>query len=452
MASALLSHSGGAVTPKHAAASLFKFGSVVLGPFLILLALSLFGLCAFACFTSVGPTVAETFSLKWWSLAAVGLFILANVLFNYAACVCTPPGTPQWLLSGAAGNGGGAAAPTAASPLPACARCDFVKPARAHHDSVTGECVLRFDHMCPWMFNSIGHFNYKYFFLFLTWLWAICIYAVLLSWHAFFHNVYRKKSAYLVVEPSQWDSPELPELLSTADQFEGVLFPWVSRRQALRLSTLSFVLPMAAGFAVGGLLAWHMYLVLSNLTTVEWFIRMKQGSAASNAVNGTMANGNEYDFGWRTNWQLMFGMHDVPLAWLLPSLAPAPGNGVEYPTLRQPQLLSKQLHLWHKRYGTSVLAYMTGKPAAEPSNGDAGADDKPAGGSGRHRNKTQTRATSDVLGAVPLPAKAYSFTEAAQEDGFCRFGAPSVAFKRTRDLERTLDGLARKVRRLIKSA
>ncbi len=434
-------------------ARLMKMGSKAIGPFLILLALGLFGLCAFACFTAVGPTVAPTFSLKWWSLAVLGLFVLANVLFNYAACVCTLPGTPQLLLSGPIQPSQGAAAPSAAAAaaaLPVCNKCDFLKPQRCHHDSVTGDCVLRFDHMCPWMFNSIGHFNYKYFVLFLAWVWAICVYAAALSWHAFIHNVYRKNSAYLVVEPDMWDSPELESLLATAGEFKGVLFPWVTRRQALRLTTLSFVLPMAAGLAVGGLLSWHIYLVLTNQTTVEWFIRMKQGGGRNNSVNGTMSSGNEFSFGWRTNWQLVFGVHDFPLAWLLPSLAPSPGNGVEYPTLQQPQLLSKQLAVWHARYGNSLWAYVSGTSAERPGAGLGQATGAASAGlpGSRGRNKNSTHSASDVLNMVPLPPQMYSFCESAQEEGFTRFGSPAVAFRRLRHLERAADKFFRGLKRM----
>jgi len=37
------------------------------------------------------------------------------------------------------------------------------KPPRAHFDHVTRNLVLNMDHYCPWMFNSIGYFNYRYF-------------------------------------------------------------------------------------------------------------------------------------------------------------------------------------------------------------------------------------------------------------------------------------------------
>jgi hypothetical protein len=33
-----------------------------------------------------------------------------------------------------------------------CQKCqDNYKPPRAHHDSVTGRCIVKFDHYCPWV-------------------------------------------------------------------------------------------------------------------------------------------------------------------------------------------------------------------------------------------------------------------------------------------------------------
>jgi palmitoyltransferase len=43
-----------------------------------------------------------------------------------------------------------------------CRKCnDNYKPCRAHHDSVTGRCIVKMDHFCPWVGNAIGIRNHK---------------------------------------------------------------------------------------------------------------------------------------------------------------------------------------------------------------------------------------------------------------------------------------------------
>ncbi len=51
------------------------------------------------------------------------------------------------------------------------------KPERSHHDSLMGHCVLRMDHYCVWLANSVGLLNYKAFLLFLFYTFMACLVA-----------------------------------------------------------------------------------------------------------------------------------------------------------------------------------------------------------------------------------------------------------------------------------
>lgn len=46
-----------------------------------------------------------------------------------------------------------------------CKQCHIYKPDRTHHDRQLGQCVLKMDHYCPWLDNTLGFNNAKYFFL-----------------------------------------------------------------------------------------------------------------------------------------------------------------------------------------------------------------------------------------------------------------------------------------------
>jgi len=61
-----------------------------------------------------------------------------------------------------------------------CQTCECFKPPRSHHCKTLNKCVLKYDHYCPWVGNSIGHRNQSSFVRFLFWLvvgnaWTISI-------------------------------------------------------------------------------------------------------------------------------------------------------------------------------------------------------------------------------------------------------------------------------------
>lgn len=62
-----------------------------------------------------------------------------------------------------------------------CEKCRHIKPDRAHHCSVCGECILKMDHHCPWVNNCVCFTNYKFFILFLGYSLIYCIYISLTS-------------------------------------------------------------------------------------------------------------------------------------------------------------------------------------------------------------------------------------------------------------------------------
>ena len=71
--------------------------------------------------------------------------------------------------------------------FPYCKICKEIKPLRTHHCSVCRKCHLRMDHHCPWVNNCIGLSNFRYFALFLFYLWVICIFNTILSIKPFFN-------------------------------------------------------------------------------------------------------------------------------------------------------------------------------------------------------------------------------------------------------------------------
>jgi hypothetical protein len=56
-----------------------------------------------------------------------------------------------------------------------CRKCSAWKPPRSHHDSMTKRCVLKMDHYCVWVGNTVGLLNYRHFVLFLFWAGLGCV-------------------------------------------------------------------------------------------------------------------------------------------------------------------------------------------------------------------------------------------------------------------------------------
>jgi len=243
-----------------------------------------------------------------WTILAIGHYALSalaifSILYNYHMVVFTHPGkTPD---------------PTDVekelveelkrAPTPKkgqgfskyCKTCKKPKVPRSHHCHVCGECILRMDHHCPWVGTCVGHHNHRYFTLFLVWLWLGCL----------------------------WLMAETSVPFHQVTSYRAPWFRGIASRATL---SFVFVLTSSVSIAVGILLFWHLYLAVSNQTTIEFYYN-KYKYAEAKVRGGTWDN--EYHLGYRQNWSHFFGEGKTFLSWLLPSLWSAPyGNGFEYPT------------------------------------------------------------------------------------------------------------------------
>lgn len=113
-----------------------------------------------------------------------------------------------------------------------CKKCMEVKPARTHHCSICNKCVFLFDHHCPWVNNCLGLENYRYFLLFVFYLFIGLVYmsiTIIAIWH---HRVYKENS-----------------------------------------STFSFItiLDLVLAVVMFGFNCWNWYLAFTGYTTVEFW-------------------------------------------------------------------------------------------------------------------------------------------------------------------------------------
>jgi len=167
-----------------------------------------------------------------------------------------------------------------------CRKCHAQRPERAHHCSICDRCVMRMDHHCPWVGNCVGLKNHKYFLLFGGYGSLACIIFAL--------------SAF----------PQLKALFSSGQRgFKGL----DSVYDTLLFSGAT-VLAASFGVALSGLFLSHIFLAVTNKTTIEAGYRGK----------------NPYRLGALANVEQLLGAFD-PM-WLLPVPPASPvTDGLSYP-------------------------------------------------------------------------------------------------------------------------
>lgn len=263
-----------------------------LEPMLVLLAVGLISLDVFTFFKYVlpeifvaGGSVVAGLHVAW------SLWLLFNVFWNQMHCTFSSPGTTlevnEQALSHAMGHD-----------WRWCSKCNRAKPPLCHHCSVCKKCVLKMDHHCVWMANCVGYFNYRYFFLFLFWMWVGSLYSAL---------VYLAHVPWLFA----LDSPG-----------------WESRGF---LPFFMFILSASIWLGISALLGYHVWLVLTGQGTIDSIDNAERARDARLAGRKWV---NPYHLGGVANWKETFDVRGRWwwLLWLLPTRRRKLGNGYVLPT------------------------------------------------------------------------------------------------------------------------
>ena len=169
-----------------------------------ILASPMFGVVFGIAYINYMPYAVWTPCDSFGRYVSVGVFhvLLALLLWSYVQCVFTDPGTTPVAWARAV-----AADAVLASHHRVCPRTGKHRPLRSHYCSVTGRVVLNMDHFCPWVVNTVGFYNRKFFVLFLGYVLATTSW-VLLTFGGQFFSV---ASPHIVVPATtrRWGAGQL---------------------------------------------------------------------------------------------------------------------------------------------------------------------------------------------------------------------------------------------------
>lgn len=170
-----------------------------------------------------------------------------------------------------------------------CKWCGKYKPDRTHHCRVCRSCVLRMDHHCPWIYNCVGYFNYKYFFLMLFYsMWA----CQLIMW----------------------------TMAETVNKTIEIETPFATMFVIIFAETIASFL----GLLVTAFFMFHIWLIINAMTTIEFCEKtLPKKDADPKKVDSSMySQGSIYR-------NIAAALGDNVFLWLLPIDGPS-GDGLRY--------------------------------------------------------------------------------------------------------------------------
>lgn len=224
-----------------------------------------------------------------------------------------------------------------------CRKSNAYKPDRAHYCRVLKKGVLRMDHYCPWLGNTVGFKNQKFFFLFLLFTNAACA----------------QLGISFITLLVQYTLPEITTFcLIGAEMLTGLL--------------TCLLIPF---------FLFHLWLIARNTTTIEFCERMR---TASEGGDEPAAGIPRYDLGIYRNFCQVLGSN--PLLWLIPVGGP-PGDGITFPV--------------NPAYERALARAAESADAAEAEQGAASSDDPEAThpsacSSGSKRAEGETEVNEEV--------------------------------------------------------
>jgi len=237
----------------------------------------------------VSRSIFSQDGVAWYFHMALGVVMVINVTGNFLGLWLVDTSTRYIMIP---------SAKLGREDWHYCAACEAVAPPRAWHCSTCRQCILKREHHCMFAGYCVGHFNHRYFILFLAWTWAGVVYCTYLN------------SVYVYLEVG----------FASPFSLMKFIFPLLILMTGMDISwdqvaIFFWSVHVAALLLTSVLLVYHVRLVHSGTTTFESNRRI-----------------HSYNLGWRQNWREVMG-NNWRMALVWPGAkSKLPHNGVEWDT------------------------------------------------------------------------------------------------------------------------
>lgn len=137
-----------------------------------------------------------------------------------------------------------------------CDTCYLIRPLRSTHCGVCDNCVIKFDHHCPWIGTCVGARNYPYFFIYLCLLNILQIFTAVVS---IVDIILKMKENFKNRNKEDFNNSK-----------ESSKNEWVQTSFCqVIMSLYIFIYICITMIFTTGLLIFHIRIVLNNMTTKE---------------------------------------------------------------------------------------------------------------------------------------------------------------------------------------
>ncbi|KRX94193.1 putative palmitoyltransferase ZDHHC16, partial [Trichinella pseudospiralis] len=190
-----------------------------------------------------------------------------------------------------------------------------------------------------WLNQCVGHYNHRYFYLTLIFMWLSCIYVVYGMRDCFLDH-YRIEGTTvpwcMAMENklcyAKWLCHFETNISTKCEKEQETCRELVSGKMVQYLILVEFFVALAIVVGLLWLIYSHGKIISNGETSIEYYVNLATAKKFATRQKVYM---NPYDFGWRKNWKSFLGIDDFREDFfkkiIIPSVYKPDGDGLSWP-------------------------------------------------------------------------------------------------------------------------